>query len=276
MSRRKQRRIKLRSMYNWHRYLGVTAAIFVVILALSGLALNHTEQLNLDERHIKNSWLLAWYGIPTPEVRAYRIGNKWISQWGDCVFMETHLVSKDTEMLIGAVDLGHMIVLGFQNRLSLLTPEGQHIESLGIAHGLPDTLKAIGLTRSNQMIIKSEHGFYISEDDFTSWSRVLPNNNTDWANPGTLPDTIYHHLFDEFRGNELTAERIMLDLHSGRIFGNWGVYLMDGAAIILLFLAGSGVWIWVVRHVRQKNRAVQKTNKSTIQGQVTQQDLKIY
>lgn len=47
-----------------------------------------------------------------------------------------------------------------------------------------------------------------------------------------------------FRGRILPWERVILDLHSGRIFGPWGPWLMDAAAILLLFLAGSGVSIW--------------------------------
>jgi len=45
----------------------------------------------------------------------------------------------------------------------------------------------------------------------------------------------------------LPMERIMLDLHSGRILGRAGVYIMDAAAIGFLVLAASGVWLWVRR-----------------------------
>ncbi len=35
----------LRSLYVWHRYLGLSAALFVILLSATGLALNHTELL---------------------------------------------------------------------------------------------------------------------------------------------------------------------------------------------------------------------------------------
>ncbi len=40
MTRRNKNRIKLlRSLYVWHRYMGLTASLFVVMLTITGLAL---------------------------------------------------------------------------------------------------------------------------------------------------------------------------------------------------------------------------------------------
>ncbi len=36
----------------------------------------------------------------------------------------------------------------------------------------------------------------------------------------------------------------MLDLHNGRIFGGFGVFLIDAAAVLFLILAVTGVWMW--------------------------------
>ena len=82
MTRRRRRRFKLRSMYNWHRYVGVTAALFVVLLSITGLALNHTDELELDKRHIENTVILDLYNIraPTGPPSFPAVGH-WISQW---------------------------------------------------------------------------------------------------------------------------------------------------------------------------------------------------
>lgn len=52
-------------------------------------------------------------------------------------------------------------------------------------------------------------------------------------------------------GRWISAERIVLDVHSGRILGPAGPYLMDGAAIALLLLAASGIWGWA--RIRRKD-----------------------
>ena len=43
--------------------IGLFAIALVIILAITGIMLNHTEAFKLDERYIKASWLLDWYGI---------------------------------------------------------------------------------------------------------------------------------------------------------------------------------------------------------------------
>ncbi|MCB2385418.1 PepSY-associated TM helix domain-containing protein [Thalassolituus alkanivorans] len=49
------------------------------------------------------------------------------------------------------------------------------------------------------------------------------------------------------RNESISWQRVLLDLHSGRWFGSWGVWVVDVAALILLFLALSGAWIWFSR-----------------------------
>ena len=58
MTRHKENAIKLRSMYQWHRYIGVSVALFMLILAVTGIMLNHTSRLELDKNYIQTEWLL--------------------------------------------------------------------------------------------------------------------------------------------------------------------------------------------------------------------------
>ena len=48
----------------------------------------------------------------------------------------------------------------------------------------------------------------------------------------------------DYLANILTLERVLLDLHSGRIMGAVGPWIMDAAAILLLVLALTGIWMW--------------------------------
>lgn len=49
-------------------------------------------------------------------------------------------------------------------------------------------------------------------------------------------------------------ERVILDLHSGRLLGNYGVYFSDIVALLMVFLAGSGLWLWSMRLLRERER----------------------
>ena len=75
-----------RSMFHWHRQLGLVVSIFVIILSISGILLNHTEKLNLDSSHIKSTLLLNWYGIKNPVIKSYQVEQNWISHIEDKLY----------------------------------------------------------------------------------------------------------------------------------------------------------------------------------------------
>jgi len=66
MSQKKRQR-KKKPLLIWHRYLGLASALFVIILSITGILLNHTESLRLDERPVAQRWLLNIYGIAAVE-----------------------------------------------------------------------------------------------------------------------------------------------------------------------------------------------------------------
>ncbi|HSH28473.1 MAG TPA: PepSY domain-containing protein, partial [Thiohalobacter sp.] len=68
-----------------------------------------------------------------------------------------------------------------------------------------------------------------------------------WAQTDTLPAELYEELVEHYRGEVLPLERVLLDLHSGRIFGRHGYLVMDVAAVLLIALALSGSLIWLRR-----------------------------
>ncbi len=57
-----------------------------------------------------------------------------------------------------------------------------------------------------------------------------------------------------YGGNDLKLERVMLDLHCGRIFGRYRIHLMDVTALALLWFSLSGLWVWSSRRRKMKKK----------------------
>ncbi len=55
------RRRTLRAVRRFHLYLGLAAALYFMLIAATGVALNHREGLRLEARHVSRSWLPATY-----------------------------------------------------------------------------------------------------------------------------------------------------------------------------------------------------------------------
>ncbi len=249
----------LRSLFIWHRYIGLAAALFVVVLSVTGLVLNHTEELALDERHVQNGPLLDWYGVHAPaSITSYRAAEHILSTVGSQIYWNTLHVPQVEGPLLGALGYGDLVVAAVQGSLLLFTLEGELIEQLGGSAGVPAGMQAIGLAPAGKLAIRAAHGFYRIDSDFLEWHETETLDNVTWAAPIDTPDSLHTTLVEAYRGSGLSLERVLLDLHSGRILGNWGVYLMDAAAILFLLLAITGVWLWGKRRVTAKEHQRRK------------------
>lgn len=236
------------SLFLWHRWLGLAVSLFVVLLSVTGLMLNHTEALRLDERRVQAPWLLHLYGVEPPVlVEAYRAGDHWISQWGNRLFLDADPVNASGP-LHGAGEMAGMLVAAGGDQLILMGPQGQLVERLPMP-GLRGVGKATGT-----LVVRTEEGLLRADEQLIEWSPVNRGIEVMWSSRTGLPDSLQRAIAGHLQGEGLPLERIVLDLHSGRILGAGGVLLMDAAAAVLLFSALSGVWLWL-RHRLRRRRA---------------------
>jgi len=236
--------VQLRSLYLWHRWIGLLSAAFVILLSVTGLALNHTEELALDSAHVQSPALLDWYGIHAPtEITAFSAGGITVSAVGRRVYADAEQIASIDSPLIGAVYYSDLLVLATADKLLLLTREGELVEEMGAAAGIPANIRSIGITGDKRLVVGTANGFHRADSELLAW-QAIARPDTHWSEPVTLDPAQLMALQASYRGNGLPVERVILDLHSGRILGPWGVYLMDGAAIVFLLLAFSGIWLW--------------------------------
>jgi uncharacterized iron-regulated membrane protein len=244
-----------RFIRRWHARLGITAALFFMVLIVTGIALNHTERLSLAYTSIQSEALTRWYGLPAPQLLAvYEAEGEFIATPQVWLY-QGHRLPEGGGPVIGVVRTPDMLVVATAQTLSLFTPTGERIDSLrGTA--LPHTpISGLGRT-ANAIVLKSPNGLFSSVDGI-AW-QAITTEETVWARAQTPdPRTLAHA--NKQLAPSLPLERIVLDLHSGRFFGSYGPFLMDAAALVLLVLSLSGVWIqW--RSWRQKRRHPHKLN----------------
>lgn len=200
-------RLANRQLGAWHRRLGLAAATVLVLLVVSGLLLNHGHRLGLDRIYVQSAWLLDWYGIQPPgEPRGVTLGAHWLSELDGRIYFDARELPGVRGELHGAVQFGDGIAAMVGDETWLLTPAGDVVERLGKSHDVPA--------------------------------------QTGWGRPVALPATLHAELVRQYRGRGLSVERLLLDLHAGRVLGTFGVWLVDLTAIACLGLAVTGLWLW--------------------------------
>ena len=235
--------MKFLFIQKWHKKIGVYTALFVIFLAISGIALNHTEKLKLNTTYIKMDWLLDLYQIsPASEPIGYLSSNNWVIQVGERVYFNNKEIINDVNILIGVVNVNDIYVIAYDGKLVLLTNDAEILESLGSAEGVPSGMKAIGYDNQN-IIIQSAHGYYQVNLDILEWNEheFLEAN---WSSTSEITKSLKNNVLKQYRGTGLPIERVLLDLHSGRIVGVWGIYLVDLIAVLFIIIAFTGIWMW--------------------------------
>ncbi len=246
---RRKQRFKLRSFYIWHRYMGVGAALFALIIAITGVLLNHTEDFQFDSAHVKSGWILDWYGIDAPDrLLSFRVNDRHLTLMGEHLYLNRKEIDGEYRDLVGAVYLDELYVVAVSDSILLLTPRGEIVEQLRDEDGVPAGIRRIGLNEQGRVVTQGSLDYYQADRDFIRWQHWQPGTaDPYWARPDPLDPRLKLSLQQHYRGEVLPMERVILDLHSGRFFGKAGPWIFDIAALLLVLLALSGTWIWLKR-----------------------------
>jgi len=230
-----------------HRTLGASAAAFILFMAFSGMVINHAQDLGLDRQHVSQALLLYWYGLTGPEeFHSYAAGDQWISFAGSNAYFNGQYIS-ELPNGVGAVFTGEMLIAAGSNGFLLLDPQGGLIEKLPWEHPETGPVESIGLLENGSVLVKSATGMWLADAQLLQWQPADASGGKTspaWSDSAPEPRTIRQSVIQQYRGAGLSLERLILDLHSGRIFGPVGILIYDLLAVIVGFLAISGVIFW--------------------------------
>lgn len=254
MSRRGPRRLQelLRSLYRWHRWIGLLAVPLVLMLVITGVALNHVDSLALDQRHVESPWLLARYGVRADgEVTGHRTPVGWISAHRGRLYLDGRRIAAFDDELRSVAAGPMLAVLGRQQWL-LLTSDGELVERQDIS-ALPPTPRRFRFI-GRELHLQTQSTWWLTPDIGLSWRRLDgPVADAPNATPGVVPDEVADAVRRDSLRRRVTLARVLGDLHSGRLFGSVGVLVVDAAAILLLLLAMTGPLLWW-RQLRARRR----------------------
>ncbi|MEN8129506.1 MAG: PepSY domain-containing protein [Pseudomonadota bacterium] len=247
-----QRR-RFRSLYLWHRYLGLVAALLVVCLAVTGVLVQHAQYFGLQSNYAENQILLQWYGLTPNPVTSYPTPKHWLSHSGETIYLNNNPLEGKYTGLLGAVESGLLLIAITEDSVLLLTHEGDLVEDIGVEDGLPEPPQGIAYRKPQGVILQGRNVFWHPDHDWLNW-HPYKGPSPEWSQPRTTPAALLAEIQQHNLSHELSWERVLLDLHSGRLLGEYGTFVMDLAALAMLLLAGSGTVIWLQRRPSKRLR----------------------
>lgn len=201
-------RISRAFLLRWHRRIGLTAALFITFILVTGFLLNHARLFGLDQIRLEMPWLLSFYNMEVPK-----------------------------DYLVGAAEVNGIAIAALRDGVALFTPNGELIERIPAASLPPGPITRLAL-QDEIVILYTEGGPFMCDADFTAC--------TETALAGQPAETASLVIEDAvarlYHGGGLSLEKILLDIHTGRIFGVAGALFTDLVALALLMLVVSGVY----------------------------------
>lgn len=253
MNQRRRQRNKSKSLYVWHRYAGLSAALFVIFITITGMALNHTDDLTLKKKHVSVAFLLDIYNVQKPSrLIRFDTAEHQIAQADDVLFINNQRSLSITQPLVGTVSFQGFSAIALTNKIMLVDSNNQIIETLSALDGVPTQISKLGVDEQQSLSLLANNIIYQLSDAFV-FQPINSSKHINWSQETALSSSEIRRLNAAYRSSVISIETLMLDIHSGRILGQYGTLFFDAIGIVLLFLATSGVIIWTKQRPKKRS-----------------------
>ena len=259
-TKRKAKRNLQQTLRSFHQRGGLFAFFFMAWLGFSGILLNQSADWGLDAIRVKASSIMAFYGLHTePPKFGYFSGDAWLVPTLENTVVNGELAEEHIPSPLGMVSIGsddaELIFIANHDSLSIFTPDVKRLDKLS-GYMLPlGQIRRIGAHNGGKVALQGE-SVYLSTDGI-SWETYAGNgSDITWSETSPLPENIVTQSLPHARPS-VALEQLLIDLHSGRLFGKLGAYFVNLVGIVCIWLSVSGVWMmWrtqKMRNNRSKN-----------------------
>lgn len=243
----KNSKFSLLNIIRYHKFIGISLAIWLLIMVVTGVLLNHSNDLELDKASITNKTILKVYGVKQPENGFSFLIKKniFIHQFGEKLFFNQKVienVGQISEKVLVASN-NQDIFIYWNQHVVLLTLDGELIEYnefFSVENAI-----AIGTDEAKSFYLKTKEGLFSgNSDDLEFVPSVMVDEKIKWHKSVPLTEEMIKRFSLTISYEGFTWERLLLDIHNGNVFGYFNKYLIDFLSFAFLGLIFSGIYIW--------------------------------
>lgn len=232
----------------WHKRAGLFAFLFMGWLGTSGVLINQSPSWGYDTDRIYWGWVMWLYSLePEPPQTGFSAGGHWLALTPEGTVLDAKPVVPPVKLPIGLVAGGSadqpLLFIANAEHVAVVTLDGARYDELRSPILPVSTVRRIGTVASVPgSIAVQDLDAYQSLDGGSTWTTVDPAS-VKWSDAIELPAAERERLLP-FSRPFVTLEHILVDAHSGAIFGRAGVYVINTVGVAAVWLAISGVWMW--------------------------------
>ena len=230
----------------WVLALGLFAFAFMGWLGFSGFLINQSAEWGYDTIRVDWGWVMALYGLhPEAPRTGYAAGGRWLAITGDYTLLDAQPLAERIEEPLGFVAGGSaerpLLFVATGSSIVMLTDDGARYDELRSPILPVSNVRRIGKTADGAIAVQDLDAF-LSRDSGDSWAPVDPLQ-VRWSAVEAIPEPVRDRLLPYSRPS-VSLEHVLVDAHSGRLFGNVGAWIINFVGFAAIGLSISGIWMW--------------------------------
>ncbi|PIF05338.1 MAG: iron-regulated protein [Draconibacterium sp.] len=250
----------IKFLKKYHNRIGIIVSVFLLLFAISGIILNHRQ-------------MFSSYDVS----REHLPGNYRFKNWNLAAVKKSDPIGKDSCLVYGNIGIW------------LTDKTFSHFSDFnqGLPEGIDNKKTAkIYKTKTGKLYAGTLFGLYFRNPEKQEWQKIsLPLENQRIVDICEKDDTLLvlsrsfllssvdgrnfrKHVLPTAEGqnNKISLFKTLWTIHSGEIFGTPGKIVVDGIALIFIFLVITGIILFInpylVKHKKRKNKQYKKLKRS--------------
>lgn len=228
----------------WHRRVGLISSVFLLWIAVTGLVLNHTDDLGLNG---PSRWggLAEWLGISVGcDARAWPVSGRVIVVCENGLYWDDRRVT-EISTVHAVAELAPWVVVHNPDGIWVFDDRGRVVDQLTAPAPLALDALRIGPTG---VFVQSGLGLWRLDPELLEW-QALDSDQPALERPVAmdLDEQSIARASRRASGYALSWTKLLQELHSGRVLKPLGPLMLDLSALALILLAILGIVIDVRR-----------------------------
>jgi hypothetical protein len=218
-----------------HRITGVIVAAMLLIVSSTGIILNHAEDIDLDS--YVPGFLAGIYFSPSDQVNGYVANEHYFFVLSEELYVDSTRVRYCGSDLGGVARFEYGYQILCDGSILWLDMDLNVVDWLTEAAGLPGQLQSI-VSFKDDVLVSDGDKTYLVDIEVPAFKVV------DVSPPKSGTIQIPAEVLME---ESVSWHKLILDFHSGRVFGTVGKYASDLLALAFILMAITGLMIWTRR-----------------------------
>ena len=234
-----------------HKIIGLSVCLIIIHLSITGIILMYPSTFKLQDTYFKNRYISSLYDMYTvADVRALEAAEEDLGIIKSKAIVSDMVIETGINNILGALKANNLIFV-LNNKKLILIQESDYGLEIIKDEKIPFTALSIGKDNDNILIKGTEDKFYIVNENL-SFS-LAKNNEIEFnETPLVLPEEeIARYYLLQVQGPGVQALRLFADLHNGRFFGPFVMFIFAITSILVIFLSISGSYMTIKPSIKR-------------------------